>query len=545
MTTKPIDFRTFLVLESTLLKRLRKAWRPVAAAYHARITEAIKQGNYAAAYETARHLDLSHIGAKNREFVKYLTLACVNFGAKVVTGNRDTVVGAGNHEALLNKTTDSLIYAIENTLMMEMVSSALRLIALNDPSRLALKLEPDEYVNDFVSFSRDGDKLLQLIASQHTSRMSTWGFVAEAEVLDVTQYRVTAVLDGRTSDFCRMMNGHIFEVADARRTVNQVLSLDNPEDIKAVQPWPKQNKAAIAEFKGMSADDLVARNLHIPPYHPMCRTLLTVVKNPPRLQKPEALAQEVNNQAPVMEPYIATMETFEEMGITVTDDMVKHWNDYMGVNPVEVYSKLSGFDQAAILSGAIDGNYRKLVVDEKGNIKVSTQQDVGDGTAKMNLVFDPYNSNLYQNYLTVAYAASPEVAAYLTSLYTGMLDVAQAIEAETLHVASSGASSAKMYAQAGFLPSSVDWFKMKDDLLARIGSGDLSYLAEQMEVDQFQTVLDVLNSKDESGFYALNSLPITVGPYSLSEVLFKDLEVELSLDTSDPTTVAAAKEAFK
>lgn len=551
MITKRIDFRTFLVLESTLLKRLRKAWRPIVAAYHGTIVQAIDAGNYAAAYEAARHLDLTPVGRKNREFIKYLSLACANFGAKVVSGNRDRVVSS-NNEGVLNKVTDNLIYALEYTLTLQMIKTALQLIASHENhakqqvvQQVVQKLEPDQYVKDFTSFARDGDKLLQLISSQHSSRLSTWGFVAEAEILEVTQYRVTAVLDGRTSDFCRMMNGHIFEVADARRTVNQVLALDSPDDIKNVQPWPNQSKANIEEFRKMSAADLTARNLHIPPYHPHCRTLLTIVSKPPRLEKPQVPADALEPQAAIA-PSKVTLETFEELKIKLTPKQLQHWNDYMGVNPVEVLSKLSGLGQGAILAGALLGSYRSVVVDALGNFKLQVQQALGEGKASLSVMYDPYNATMYQSYLEYAHVKASDASPHMAASYMGMIAVGQSVGAETLYVASSGAAGALLYAQAGFLPSPVAWFKLKERLLTELeAGGKFAHVAQQLDPEQYQTLIDILHSKDESSFYALTTLHFEVDGGSLPLLLLEDAAMDMGLDLTNAAAVQQAKDSFQ
>jgi hypothetical protein len=554
-----IDFRTFLVLESTLLKRLRKAWKPIVAAYHGKIVQAINANDYAAAYEAARHLDLAPVGQTNREFIKYLSLACANFGAKVVSGNRDRVVSS-SHEGVLNKVTDNLIYSLEYTLTLQMVTNSLQLIAshkatteagipASNTELLVQKLEPDQYVKEFTSFARGGDKLLQLISSQHSSRLSTWGFVAEAEILGVTKYKVTAVLDGRTSDFCRMMNGHTFDVEDARKTVNQVLALDNPDDIKNVQPWPNQSKASIEEFKRMTAAELTARNLHIPPYHPHCRTLLTVIGKSPRLEKPQEAVQVTprdDGQSQGMAPAKVTEETFTELGIKVTPAQLQHWNDYMGVNPVEVLSKLSGVGQMDILAGVLMGSYRSIVIDSMGNFKFQVQQAVGDGKASLSMLYDPYNGNLYQNYLEYTQVKELEASKHLAMSYLGMVGLGQTIGAESLYVASSGAAGAMLYAQSGLLPSPVGWFKIKERILAELEEGGkFAQAAQQLDSSDYQTLIDILHSKDESSFYALTTLPYSVDGVPLPALLLEDVAIDLSLDLTDAAAVQQAKGVFK
>lgn len=62
---------------------------------------------------------------------------------------------------------------------------------------------------------------------------------------------------------CRMMHGKRFKVAEARRLLDVVTRVTNPDDLKALQPWPGQSKGALEEMKGMTSEELVARGWHV------------------------------------------------------------------------------------------------------------------------------------------------------------------------------------------------------------------------------------------------------------------------------------------
>jgi len=126
------------------------------------------------------------------------------------------------------------------------------------------------FVQPFQPFVDPGIGELQIAASLNTSRLSTWGFTTESLHLGRTRYQLTAVLDGRTSDFCRMINGRQFDVASARSLVTKVLTAKDPEDVKTLQPWPKQDRESMAKYTEMSDAQLQAAGLGIPPFHPMC-----------------------------------------------------------------------------------------------------------------------------------------------------------------------------------------------------------------------------------------------------------------------------------
>ena len=199
-------------------------------------------------------------------------------------------------------------------------------------AKVALDPASGRYVTPFVSFDKQGDEQLRMIASLNSSRLATWGFTAEAEVLGMARYRLTAVLDGRTSKFCRLMDGKVFEVSDARRKVIEALNVQNPEDLKVVQPWPKQTKAHMAMYAEMTTTDFVERGLHIPPYHPHCRTLLRHV--PSSIGKPMEITPTVPEGAQVFQQ--VTQADLKELGIDATPEQVAEWNEHIGMTPCGV-----------------------------------------------------------------------------------------------------------------------------------------------------------------------------------------------------------------
>jgi hypothetical protein len=128
--------------------------------------------------------------------------------------------------------------------------------------------ENGRYVTPFVSFQDDGNQLAQMVSSLNSSRMATWGFTAESKQLGRTKYKLTAVLDGRTSRFCQMIDGRTFDVDTADELVNNALQAQDPADLAQIQPWPDQSKDAIAQYESMSDQDLIDAGLNIPPFHP-------------------------------------------------------------------------------------------------------------------------------------------------------------------------------------------------------------------------------------------------------------------------------------
>jgi DNA topoisomerase I len=139
-----------------------------------------------------------------------------------------------------------------------------------------------------VSFEKAVDDaagvMAQLISSLHTSRLSAFGFTAEAEVRGLTQYVLTAQLDNRVCPICEEQDGKIFEVEDARDTLTEIVHTKDPDILRELQPWPKQDKDSVAWFKTLNNDQMVEHNWHIPPFHPMCRCLLVPTGEKPSIE---------------------------------------------------------------------------------------------------------------------------------------------------------------------------------------------------------------------------------------------------------------------
>jgi hypothetical protein len=536
-----IDIRVFLELEAQLLRRLRKTWRPLAASLQAKVVEAINAGDFASAYGLAREVDLSDVGEKNRQYIKYMMLANANFGARLVSDTKSTFVSSGTFDAMLDKVTDNFCKSLEHNATIQTYKSIVQSIAEAEKKLEEVKkAAKPRYVREFVDFTEAGDEMLQLISGLHSSRLSVWGFAAEAEVLGLTQYKLSAVLDGRTSDFCRMINGKTFEVADARKSINEILSVENPDDVKVLQPWPKQDKASMEEFASMSAQELTARGLHIPPFHPKCRTMLVRVGKAPRLSKPE-----VDKERQKIPNVTATKEMFQSLGLEMSDETLQHWNAYVGVSPILLLAKLSGYTPQEILEGVLGKLYKTISISKNGDIKFSTRKKIKDkGKVGSDMVYDPYNGHMHLNAVEFSNVKASDATAFLKEHLGGAVDVAESIGAKTLSITVGGELGAYTFSKMGMLPSASDWFDIKETLLEGLEGKRFGFVAEGLMPSQLKVVKDLLNSKNESSIAALASLPFKVGGKPVGQILLAGFKYDAILDLSNKKMVAAFKDSL-
>ena len=78
----------------------------------------------------------------------------------------------------------------------------------------------------------------------------------------IERLEIVAVMDERTSDICRELNGRIIDVADAVAVRDRLLDAESPEDVKLVTPWISADAAAASSSK-----DLAAQGVALPSFH--------------------------------------------------------------------------------------------------------------------------------------------------------------------------------------------------------------------------------------------------------------------------------------
>lgn len=229
-------------------------------------------------------------------------------------------------------------------------------------------------LRDFQSFmDASGKAYFDMVSSLHTSRVSAYGFTAEAAALGIKEYQITEQLDNRICPVCATMHGRKFKVRDARRLLEVVTRVTDPDDLKQLQPWPSQSKAEVEKLAEMSEEELVGKGWHIPPFHPRCRGLLVRVGKVPSLADIKAGKR--------TDAYQATEDDFAPFGIKPGEALLKEWNAKVRVPPAEVAAVMGqvGIDEvlADLLSKMIpyltEAKTAKTYVQVKGAAKIAEE----------------------------------------------------------------------------------------------------------------------------------------------------------------------------
>jgi hypothetical protein len=531
------DFRTYLALETALTQRLRRTWQPLAASYYQAIAARLKANDLAGAYTEAHAIDMTPVATKNREYIKYLLRAMAVYGAGNAAHDASkTFVGVGKFDTLLNTVADNFTQGLKYNGSQAVVKAALQSIANWVEANSTVK-KAERFVKDFVSFAEEGNDTIKLASSLHSSRLATWGFTAEAELLGIEEYELSAVMDGRTSEFCRAINGKRFRVADARASIVHILSLDTPDAVKAAQPWPKQDKTSMGRYRDMSAAQLTEEGLMIPPFHPNCRTILIRTGQAPKLQAPVVTAEEQ-----VIPKQHVDADAFTELGVKVDTAQLDHWNAYLPLSPVAVVAEVAGVQPLDILEGSLI-NKTPIKIAPGGDITVTTKHKLGDGTVGASIVIDPYSGTLYKSYIEFQKLAPDTILPFFKRVEAGILHVAQSGGLNQIVVSATSAASIAAYTTMGYAPSLSDWYGLRAQILDGMEPGGrLQSIAGKLNQVQLAFVEAVLNQSSVRGLADLMTLAIEIDGRPLYQLLLDGVDLELTLDLSDKAAVKQYKE---
>jgi predicted ABC-type ATPase len=150
-------------------------------------------------------------------------------------------------------------------------------------------------------------------ANLTTSRLVSLGALAQAQRLSIDTYQWNAVLDSRTCPFCNGMHGKTFDVRPNLNRVQQILGSQDPDVARALSPWPDTSKAGINRLAGMTNGKLQDEGFSLPPAHPRCRCVVSMIGSVPISQitgfkrrpvgrKPPIKTQPSTGPVPISQP---------------------------------------------------------------------------------------------------------------------------------------------------------------------------------------------------------------------------------------------------
>lgn len=508
---------TYLQLETNLSQRLRKSWAELAAGTHTELQTLMAAGDFEAARGLVEGIDLSPVAKENSEYIKYTLWGFAVLGAS--NANDKPIIKGGWFDKTLGHATDMLVQSIALNSSDRVRMEALQSIArAEEEFTLTKKADKARYVEDFVSFIQEGDESMQLVSSLHSTRLTVWGFTAEADFLGIQKYRLNAQMDGRTSVYCRHINGKIFEVQDATSSIHTILQAQDPEDLRTLQPWPKQDLKSMEEIRGLNTAQLVERNLHIPPFHPRCRTMLDkLAKDKPKLTMKPVVPEE----APA---YKAKVEDFTALGVGFTEQQVEHWNTAVGKEPAKVLAALSGIQPLDVLEGYLAG---KIPIKMKKNGVITFKPKSTAIVADSQAAFDPFTREFHLDYAELRGKSPAAVSTYFKQLHSNMLEAASLVGASAFTVDAGGSAGIYAYGKLGFLPNVKEWFALKEELLLVLDRKDVKSAFTE---ERLFALTAILNSPDPKALKALVDLPFKYKGQSVGKALLAGHKIKMGVN---------------
>lgn len=131
----------------------------------------------------------------------------------------------------------------------------------------ALGLELGDVVPEF--FATNPEAYFEILANNASVLSQNTGRLIGMQDAGVTRYRVAAVIDEKTSEICKGMNGRILNVSAGMGMLDSILGFTAPQQLKDLFPWDS-TRSELGPDTIENNNALAAEGLGFPPYHGNC-----------------------------------------------------------------------------------------------------------------------------------------------------------------------------------------------------------------------------------------------------------------------------------
>jgi hypothetical protein len=298
-----LGLRTIIGIEKSAAKALRASIEPAVIKLGDQVKAAVKAGDTQKALHLVGHFDITQHVNKITPALEELAMSAAIFGASQTQEPHKTLFVQGKGHRLVFKAARQM-QSIATKMANERIREHARLaITAKDKSslrsvarksfeigccpehtivkRLLLKADTvipadQQDISDALNAATLGNGRLaaDVGANLTTTRLASYGFLAQAAADGHTRYQITAELDDRTCPVCMYMHGKSLDVGRALDQTEEALSADNPDDLSDIAPWPGQSRADLQDMLQMDPEELQAAGYMVPPFHPACRCVL-------------------------------------------------------------------------------------------------------------------------------------------------------------------------------------------------------------------------------------------------------------------------------
>jgi len=289
-----VENEAFIDLEMLLHTQVDLLWRKKWRELEKEMNKLANAGNWEAAFAIANNINLDDVISETSALARTLAEAALFLGASRVAEaalflGASRVVGDPADASFFGEPDERLIengvlqwsIVLERNAAIALQTTAEIQLANMERVRAEKKLQVIVKADpDLSRVGRQGTQFSQAAAALMISRMSTAGFMAQAQASGIKQYRVTEVMDSLTCPICALMHNKTYPVAAGVALSGAIMNATDPESLKGIAPWPSQSAANVKAISAMSQGQLIGGGLNLPPYHPNCRGITTLeVKN--------------------------------------------------------------------------------------------------------------------------------------------------------------------------------------------------------------------------------------------------------------------------
>jgi hypothetical protein len=266
-----IRHEAFLDLEEAVSDMLNRTWARESSSLLQAVDHAVACNDFETAHRLVEQLDTIAVIEKNKKALETLSISSFFLGQSRLSNTRKLRLRDSDW-LMIDRSMQQLGYMVGGN-----ATDALRQAGhalLQKRGEEVQKLEDDRsYLR--VKLTHKGKSYFALAASLQVSRLSAFGFLAKAVERGLEHYRIDAVLDDRTCPVCKELDGKVFPVEAGFAHANMILDVQNPSELQSIAPFYAQDKISVAQLKLYSTDDLIEQGLLLPPFHFLCRCILT------------------------------------------------------------------------------------------------------------------------------------------------------------------------------------------------------------------------------------------------------------------------------
>jgi len=210
-----MKLETFLKIEAAVARATSGAWVDQAQDLAGTLDAALREGRFVDAHAAISAIDLGKVIEQSRGTLETLGTSALLFGASQASGNASKSLLMQDPEVrdILTPAIDQMKASVAELAEERIKLRLRRIVDLVEADGIdAPGLKKTEEADDLAqallrATVGDGRATFDIQANLTTSRLISYGFLAEATARGITTYQVSEVLDTRTCPVCQYMHG--------------------------------------------------------------------------------------------------------------------------------------------------------------------------------------------------------------------------------------------------------------------------------------------------------------------------------------------------